>query len=175
MSSIFGELHDSVLVPDALRDYDTIQTLENKSVTFRLGLVHGDLHTNNILVGVNNEIYLIDFAKADYKPVVFDALKLEFDIIANAFQRGLLNKDDLSELLNGSQLDSELEGDIFYLLKTIRKEFILNDDNITAMEWYVGNISMCLRFLTYESISNELKNFYLQRSALILNIILELN
>lgn len=57
--------------------YETVATLRSERGSFASGLVHGDLHAQNVLVGNDDELHLIDFAWAGYNWKAVDFLMME--------------------------------------------------------------------------------------------------
>ena len=75
-----GSYDRSRNVPNPLLNYER---LLDSMVNGRISKIHGDMHLGNIMIGMNNGAYLIDFGRAREGHTVFDWVSLEISILSD--------------------------------------------------------------------------------------------
>lgn len=135
-----------------------------KTEDVRVGVVHGDLNLENILVEYDQQsrnIYLIDFARARTDWILHDLLRLETSfwlyLVSSEMRRNGRSLADIESMLLALHLDAEptidgLEKPL-QVLKTVRaraRMYLVNHDNWT--EYYQGLIVYLLGALKFKNL-----------------------
>jgi hypothetical protein len=114
-----------------------------ESLEYRRGLIHGDLHLGNIMLGDSD--VLIDFARSADGPIAVDAAKLVSDFLLRYSE---LRRDDLPTW------DMRI-GSMGGILEELSQAFALNDGDKTLFFLFLFvNLGVALQ---YEDVSKDVK------------------
>lgn len=162
--SLYDKIKETNDISSILTNEENINKFMNIEVKYCKGLIHGDFHNRNIMVNTER-IYLIDFANADYKPVVFDAIKLELDTINALYNLNKFDKKLIFKLIQSKLFLNDTLADAHEIYSNaIRKSLLNIYTNIDEKEWLIGNFVMSIKFASYNGISFEMKKMLLERA-----------
>lgn len=118
-AEVWGIDWDAVLAP--LTERATLDALPNPAVWVlqngrgyvprdtKIAITHGDLHPDNILIDEHNIVWLIDFERTGYGPILQDFAELEFNLVTRL------------DFLPDSTQDDDLLYDLYLALAAPRK------------------------------------------------------
>ncbi|MCL4871589.1 MAG: phosphotransferase [Anaerolineae bacterium] len=128
----------------------TLPHLLNETVQGTRSVIHGDLNLENVLVGPEGVLWLIDFAETRMGPPVYDFAHLGAELIAH------LVAPQMADAAAFQQQFSQEQFPLLVTIERLARQCLFDPEN--PREYYLALALSCLGALKFSNLSQHQKN-----------------
>jgi hypothetical protein len=143
----------------------------------QLSTIHGDLHLGNILIGPDQQVWLIDFTWSRDGHTLFDWAVLEVSILADIIAALMTGVEDVALRLSALNMHEPVEpfsdaamAQALGAVATVREivqGYLANTSKWS--EYFAGFVMCALRAITWDTVTTEAKRLLFVAAALALD------